>query len=126
MKENLIRDKSYRFALRIIKTCRLLKSQHEYEIASQLLRSGTSIGANTEEAIGGQSRKDFYQKINIAHKESRETHYWLRLIKDSEILDAKIADSLIKDCEELVKLSASIIKTMKATPNPSSKNETVK
>jgi four helix bundle protein len=119
-----MRDKSYRFALRIIKACRLLKSQQEYEIATQLLRSGTSIGANTEEALGGQSRKGFCQKINIAHKESRETHYWLRLTKDSEMLDAKIADSLIDDCEEVVKLSASIIKTMKASPKPLSKNET--
>jgi four helix bundle protein len=78
------------------------------------VRSGTSIGANVEEAIGGQSNKDFLSKMSIAYKEARETHYWLRLLRDSDILDAKHADSVIEDCEELLTLSGSIIRTTKA------------
>lgn len=113
MKENVIQKKSYSFALRIIKAYQYLKLKQEYELGQQLLRSGTSIGANIEEGIGGQSEKDFFAKINIAHKECRETHYWLRLLKDSNILEEKLSTSLIKDCEELLKLSSSIITTMK-------------
>ena len=113
MKENVIQNKSYHFALRIIKAYQYLKSKQEYDLGRQLLRSGTSIGANIEEAIGGQSEKDFFAKMNISHKESRETHYWLRLLKDSNILEEKLSMSLLKDCEELLKLSASIITTMK-------------
>ncbi|MCD4681628.1 MAG: four helix bundle protein [Bacteroidales bacterium] len=113
MKENVIQIKSYNFALRIIKAYQYLKSKQEYDLGRQLLRSGTSIGANIEEAIGGQSEKDFFAKMNISHKESRETHYWLRLLKDSAIIEDKLSTSLIKDCEELLKLSTSIITTMK-------------
>ncbi len=79
----------------------------------KILRSGTSIGANVEEAIGGQSERDFISKISIAYKEARETHYWLRLLRDAQILDRQHADSIITDCEELLKLSGSILKTMK-------------
>jgi four helix bundle protein len=85
-KENAIRDKSYTFALRIIKLCQWLRESKHYEMSSQLLRSGTSIGANVEEALAGHSRKDFLHKMTIASKEARETNYWLRLLKDSEIL----------------------------------------
>ncbi len=113
MKENLIQNKSYKFALSIIKTYQYLKSKQEYDLGRQLLRSGTSIGANIEEAIGGQSEKDFFAKMNISHKESRETHYWLRLLKDSDILEETLSISLINDCEELIKLSSKIITTMK-------------
>ncbi|MCF8299171.1 MAG: four helix bundle protein [Saprospiraceae bacterium] len=113
MKKNVIQDKSYKFALRTIKAYQHLKSKQEYDLGRQLLRSGTSIGANIEEAIGGQTEKDFFAKMNIAHKESRETNYWLRLLKDSEILEEKIASSLIMESEELIKLSAKIITTMK-------------
>ena len=113
MKENIIKDKSYKFALRIIKTYQYLKSKHEFELGSQILRSGTSIGANIEEANGGQNEKDFFAKMNIAHKETRETHYWLRLLKDSGLLEEKLAVSLMNDCEELQKLSAKIITTIK-------------
>ena len=77
------------------------------------MRSGTSIGANVEEAIGGQTKKDFLSKMSIAYKEARETHYWLRLLRDSNVLDAKQAKSIMEDCEELLKLSGSIIRTKK-------------
>lgn len=114
MKDNVIHNKSYKFALRIIKVYQYLKSKQEYDLGRQLLRSGTSIGANIEEAIGGQSEKDFFAKMNISHKESRETHYWLRLLKDSDILEEKLSLSLLKDCEELLKLSTKIITTIKS------------
>ena len=92
MKEqNLILDKSYSFGLRIVKLYMYLRKQKiERELIIQLLKSGTSVGANVEEAIGGQSRSDFIHKISIAYKVARETSYWLRLLNDSEILEKKI------------------------------------
>ena len=113
-KENPARDKSYDFALRIIKLYKyLIEEKKEYVLSKQILRSGTSIGANVEEAIGGQSRKDFLAKISIAYKETRESHYWLRLLSDSSILYKEVAQSLLSDCEELLKILGSIQKTTK-------------
>ncbi len=83
MKENLIQDKSFDFALLIIELYKVLTERKEYILSKQLLRSGTSIGANIEEAIAGQSQKDFLSKINISLKEARETRYWLRLLERS-------------------------------------------
>jgi four helix bundle protein len=81
-KENPVREKSYVFALRIIKLYKyLIEEKKEYVLSRQVLKSGTSIGANVEEAIGGQSKKDFLAKISIAYKEARETHYWLRILR---------------------------------------------
>ncbi len=80
----------------------------------QLLKSGTSIGANVEEAEGGQSNADFIHKFGIAYKEARESYYWLRLLRDSGLLEAKLAESFLKDAEELKKILASILKTTKA------------
>jgi len=109
-----MQTKSYAFALRIVKLYRYLcDEKKEFVLSKQIVRSGTSIGANVEEAIGGQS-KDFLSKMSIAYKEARETHYWLRLLRDSDILDVKHADSVIEDCEELLKLSGSIIRTTKS------------
>jgi four helix bundle protein len=109
-----LRDKSYAFALRVIKTYQYLcDSKKEFVLSKQLLRSGTSIGANVEEAIGGQSEKDFFAKITISYKEARETHYWLRLLTDSGYLSKAQSVSLLKDCEELEKISGSIQKTMR-------------
>jgi len=85
MVKSIAKEKSYDFALEIIKLCSSLKEQKHFEISKQLIRSGTSIGANVEEALAGQSRKDFFAKMAIASKEARETNYWLRLIKDSQI-----------------------------------------
>lgn len=118
---NVVREKSYKFALRIIKLYKFLSNeQKEFVLAKQILRSGTSIGANIEEAVGGQSEKDFLSKISIAYKETRETHYWLRLLKDSEILKEKIAVSFLNDCEELLKIIGTIQKTTKKKiANPS-------
>lgn len=112
----MVQQKSYAFALRIVKAYRYLcEEKKEFVLAKQLLRSGTSVGANVEEAIGGQTKKDFYAKLNIAYKEARETLYWLRLLKDSDYLSKKESDSLMTDCDELLKIIGSIIKTMKAT-----------
>ena len=114
MKENPLKDKSYDFALKIIATYRELKEgQREFVLSRQLLRSGTSIGANSEEAIGAQSKRDFLSKISIAYKEARETHYWLRLLRDSKLLEDEKANWLIHDSEELIKLMGAIISTTK-------------
>ncbi len=111
-KENVILTKSYQFGLRIVKLhMHLSKELRQFEISSQVLRSGTSIGANVEEAAGGSSRKDFINKMNIAYKEARESKYWLRLLKDSGIIEIKLAESLISDCEELLKILYTIIHT---------------
>lgn len=110
--DNAIQKKSYDFAVRIVRLHRHVCSTHrEYTLARQLLRSGTSIGANVEEAIGGQSKRDFIAKLSIAHKEARETYYWLRLLRDSELLNHRQADGIIEDCQELLRLSTSILKT---------------
>ena len=85
MAKSIIKQKSYDFALEIIAMCTQLRDKRHFEISSQLLRSGTSIGANVEEALAGQSRKDFFAKMSIASKEARETNYWLRLIRDAGI-----------------------------------------
>lgn len=113
-KENVVQGKSYAFALRIVRLYRYLcDEKREYVLSKQIVRSGTSIGANIEEAIGGQSRKDFISKMSIAYKEARETHYWLRLLRDSDILEARHAESAIEDCEELLRLCGSIVRTTK-------------
>jgi len=115
-KENIILDKSYQFALRIVKLhLYLSKELKQFEISSQILRSGTSIGANIEEAIGAVSKKDFINKLGIAYKEARETKYWIRLLRDSELIDSRLAESLLTDCEELLKILYSIIKTSRTT-----------
>lgn len=111
-KENIIKDKTYKFAVRIINLYKFLISQRkEFIISKQILRCGTSIGANVEEAVGGISRKDFMNKLSIAYKESRETHYWLRLICDTQYISEKMFISLEKDCLELCKILFSIIRT---------------
>jgi len=113
-KENVILDKSYDFSLRIIKLYRYLgKEKKEFVLSKQVLRSGTAIGANVEEAVGAQSKKDFVAKISIAYKEARETMYWIRLLRDSRYIDSKGAKSLLKDCEELCRIIGSIQRTSK-------------
>jgi four helix bundle protein len=114
MKDNLIRDKSYAFAIRIVKLYKYLcEEKKEFVLSKQLLRSGTSIGANIEEAIGGQSEKDFFAKLTIAYKETRETHYWIRLLTDTDYLTKEQSESMLNDVEELLKIIGSIQKTIK-------------
>jgi four helix bundle protein len=115
-RENIILEKTYAFGLRIVKLYMHLRKQNvEREFLLQLLRAGTSIGANTEEAIGGQSKSDFVHKLSIAYKEARETSYWLRLLSDAGLLEEKLSVSFIADIEELKKILVSIIKTSKTT-----------
>ncbi len=112
MKENIVLDKSYLFSVRIVKLYKhLTENKKEYNLAKQILRSGTSIGANIEEAVGGISRKDFKAKLSISYKEARETKYWLRLLKDTDYIDEIIFNSMVVDCEELLKLLFTIIKS---------------
>ncbi|MBK6381372.1 MAG: four helix bundle protein [Chitinophagaceae bacterium] len=114
-KQNIILEKSYNFGLRTVKLyMHLRKNKVERELLIQFLKSGTSVGANVEEAEGGQSLSDFIHKIGIAYKEAREAHYWLRLLRDSELLELKLANSFIQDAEEIKKILASILKTSKA------------
>ena len=115
MKEdNPIQTKSYAFALRVVKLYRFLcEEQKEFVLSKQLLRAGTSIGANVEEAIGGQSDKDFKSKLSIAYKEARESKYWIRLLRDSGYLNEPQAESLLNDIEEILKICGSILKTLR-------------
>ncbi len=115
MKENVILVKSYAFAVRTIKLYQyLIKNYKEYELSKQILRSGTSIGSNVEEAVGGQSRKDFLSKLSIAYKEARETLFRLRLLHDTNYINDKMFNSLFNDCEEILKIIAKIQITTKA------------
>lgn len=103
--ENIIWDTSYNFALRIVKRARhLITDKQDYVLSKQILKSGTSMGANIEVAIGGQSKKDFVAKIFSSYKEARETNYWLMLYRNSEIIENKLANLLLDDCEDTSRL----------------------
>jgi len=116
--ENIILTKTYDFGLRILKLyLHLRKNKVEIGLCSQLLNSGTSIGANVEEAVGGSSRKDFINKLQTAYKEARETKYWLRLLKDSKLIERKLSDSFLKDCEEIIRILTSILNSSKGSSN---------
>ena len=107
-------DKTYSFALRIIKAYKYLSSKNEYVLSKQLLRSGTSIGANCREATYAQSKQDFISKLSIALKETNETIYWLELMHDAEYLTDDAFNSIHNDGLEILKLLISIIKTSKS------------
>ncbi len=111
MKENVIKDKSFAFALGVISICRRLQEHREYVLSRQLLKSGTSVGANVEEAQAAQSRADFLSKMSIAAKEARETHYWLRLLRDCGDFPAIQIQSSIDNCDEILRILTSIVKT---------------
>ncbi|HWF43801.1 MAG TPA: four helix bundle protein [Candidatus Kapabacteria bacterium] len=113
MKENVILEKSYLFAIRIVGLSDYLQSKKAFVLKDQVLRSGTSIGANAEEFVGASSTKDFLAKANISYREARETHYWLRLLRDTGYITSHMADSMLTDCEELLKILGAIQKTMK-------------
>lgn len=114
MKDNIIQKKSFDFAIRIVKLYKyLVDDKKEFTLSKQLLRCGTSIGANIEEGIGGQSKKDFIAKLSISYKESRETAYWLRILSETEYITKSQFDSIYRDIEEIQKILASILKTSK-------------
>jgi four helix bundle protein len=113
--DNIIQKKSYDFAVKIVKLYQNLVSvKKEYVLSKQLLRSGTSIGANVEEAIGGQSKKDFAAKVTISYKEARETHFWLRLLFDTGYIDKEQKEEYISDVNEILRIIGSILKTVKS------------
>ena len=111
MKDNVIQKKSYEFSLQIIILYRKLCNANEFVLSKQVLRSGTSIGANIEEALAGQSKADFVSKMSIASKEARETNYWLRLLRDSGIVDKAEIGPLLAESESIINILTSIIKT---------------
>ena len=114
-KNNPVAEKSFQFAIRIVNLYRYLSSERkEYVLSKQLLRSGTSIGANVAEAQEPQSQNDFIAKLYIALKKASETKYWLRLLSATNYLTEKESGSLLRDCTELEKLLTAIIKTSKA------------
>jgi four helix bundle protein len=107
--KSVIHVKSYSFAIRIVKLYQyLIKERKEYSLAKQILKSGTSIGANIEEATGGYSKKEFLSKLSISYREARETHYWLRILFDTNYIDKKLFESLLKDCEEILRILSRI------------------
>ena len=116
--ENIVQQKSYNYAIRIIKLYQYLAAEKkEYELSKQILRSGTSIGANIEEAVGGLSKKDFLAKLGISYREARETNYWLRLLKDTGYINNEQFSSLISDLEEILRIITAIQKTTKRNMN---------
>ena len=112
--ENVIVAKSYAFAVRSVKLYRYLSDEkHDYVIGRQLMRSGTSIGANVKEAIRGVSKADFTAKMSIALKEASESEFWIELLRDTDYISSQQAESMLADCQELLKLLMTIIKTSK-------------
>ena len=116
MKESIVQNKSFQFSLKVISLYRELQGEKEFVISRQLLRSGTSIGANIEEASAGQSKRDFIAKMSISSKEARETKYWLRLLKKSNLTEINV-DLLLKEIEELIKMLTAIVKTSQQSLN---------
>ena len=122
---SIIGPKSYAFALRCIEMYRFLTTEKkEFILSKQALRSGTAIGALLKESEHGQSKADFLNKVNIALKEANETEYWLMLLKDSKYLSENEFTSIHKDCDELIRLLVSIVKTTKANLNKANSKKT--
>ena len=112
--DNTVKAKSYQFAVRIVKLCKYLQTEHkEYVLSKQLLRCGTSIGANVAESQQAQSRPDFISKLNIALKEASETEYWLHLLRDTDYLTQLQFNSIMHDCDEIKSLLVTIVKSSK-------------
>jgi four helix bundle protein len=111
--ESIVAGTAYSFALEIIKLYKYLIKKKEFVLSKQLLRSGTSIGANINEALSAQSKRDFIHKLSISLKEARETSYWLSLLQDSEFIDKMDYDKLFERCNEIISILSSIIITTK-------------
>ena len=114
-KPNIIKDRTYKFVIDIVYLYQQMREQNEFILSKQVVRSGTSIGANIEESIAAQSRKDFISKMAISSKEARETNYWLRLIRDTHLLKDINLTNLINESEEIIKIITFIIKTSQKT-----------
>jgi four helix bundle protein len=116
MKENVVKDKSFDFALRVVKLAKYLEGEKkEYVLSKQVLRSGTAIGALVREAEHAESKADFIHKMSIALKEANETSYWLELMYQGEYIDKESFESIRSDSEEIIKLLVAIVKTSKVS-----------
>jgi four helix bundle protein len=117
--KSILFDKSYSFAVRIVKLCQhLQETKKEFVLSKQILRSGTSIGASIREAEFAQSNADYIHKFSISLKEANETIYWLSLLNDTEYIENKLFNSFYADCDELISLLISTIKTLKSKQKP--------
>ena len=121
--ENVIEKKSYAFAINVVNAYKKLESRSEYVLSKQLLRSGTSIGANVMEGLRAQSRKDFISKMNIALKEANESEYWIRLLMDTGYLSRQEDKSLLDECKEVCRILSSIVRTANNNLNNNSVQE---
>ena len=114
MGNNVIQDKSYEFSKKIVLFClSIQRNQKEYILSKQLLRSGTSIGANVEEGIGGFSKNDFRYKMSISYKEARESKYWIKLLRDTNLAPEQECNILLDDVEEIIKILYRIVENSK-------------
>ena len=115
--DNIILKKSYDFAVRCVNLYKYLcNEKHDFVIGKQLMRSGTSVGANVKEAIRGASKADFIAKLNIALKEASESEFWIEVSRDTDYLSSQEAESMLCDCQEILKLLTSIVKSSKEKP----------
>ena len=114
-KESVLKEKSFAFAIRVIKLAKFLREEKkEFIISKQIVRCGTSIGANIEEASGAQSNNDFIAKLHISLKEAKETHYWVRLLRDTDYISTEQAKSLIDDIDDIITILVKSLKTIKS------------
>lgn len=115
MKQSIIGEKSFLFSLQIVQSYKnLVVSKKEFVLSKQLLRSGTSVGANVSEALFGQSNKDFVSKLSIARKEANETKYWIRILRGSDMMNDIEAENLLDKCDELLRMLTAIIQTTRS------------
>ena len=122
--KSIIKEKSFAFAIRIIRLYQFLcNKKKEYVLSKQILRSGTSIGANVNEALQGFSKKDFIFKMNISLKEAHETEYWLKLLLETKYISKSEFESINSDCIEIIKMLTSIIKTSKQNEEKANKTK---
>ncbi|SFB39754.1 four helix bundle protein [Clostridium frigidicarnis] len=118
MTESLVYNKAFKFAVKIVNLYKdLCKEKNEYTISRQVLKSGTSIGANIKEAVQASSKRDFLMKMNIALKEASETDYWLELLKATDYVDSNTLESIMHECTELNNMLSAIVKTTKKKLN---------
>ena len=121
-KESVLKEKSYAFAIRVINLAKFLREEKkEFILSKQIVRCGTSVGANIDEASGAQSNNDFIAKLHISLKEAKETHYWVRLLRDTEYISKEQAQSLIDDIDEIITILTKSLKTVKSNNISSSK-----
>ena len=114
-KESVLKEKSFTFAIRVIKLAKFLREEKkEFILSKQIVRCGTSIGANIEEASGAQSNNDFIAKLHISLKEAKETHYWVRLLRDTDYISTEQAKSLIDDIDDIITILVKSLKTIKS------------